>query len=287
MIIFLENGRLGNNFFQYYGLRSFFPNERYVLLGFEDLQGIAVDIQAQFIPKKRFLTFNLNNLLHRLLLILVRVRLVGLVTEEQNTHSYALLVKRGVLPSIFIAKNLFFQHQEAISKFCEPITLKSELIERAEAWLASRGLDHSKHELVFVHVRRGDYIDWPSKQFPAVLDWTWYEDAISRIRREKPNARFILMSDDQFYLREMVVETDSVKISNNTHDIDLAIMSLCWNGILSASSFAWWGAYLSRQAFHSKAKERQMFLAPRYWCGHRANEWYPAGFISDWLTYID
>ena len=287
MILFFENGRLGNQLFQYSGIRAFFPDHRLVLCGFADLRSVSVGLKARFLSKKRFLSVNLNGLLQRLLRLLVSLRLVGLVTEGHSGHQYRLSVRRGLLPNLFVTENLFFQHQDAVSKFAEPITLKSELVEQAKAWLMNKGLDFIKNELIFVHVRRGDYIAWPSKQFPAVLDWIWYEGAIEAIRKKKPNAKFILMSDDQFYLRDIVEESESLIVSENPHYIDLAIMSLCKHGILSASSFAWWGANLSRQHFHSKAKERQVFLAPKYWIGHRANEWYPASFISDWLIYVD
>ena len=46
---------------------------------------------------------------------------------------------------------------------------------------------------IFLHVRRGDYINWPSKEFPAVLDFEWYERAMSLIKTKLKNPIFIIM----------------------------------------------------------------------------------------------
>jgi len=92
------------------------------------------------------------------------------------------------------------------------------------------------------------------------------------------------MGDDDFYLREVFKESKNLIISNNLPEIDLSIMSLCSYGILSPSSFAWWGAFFAK--IHNK--KCNYFLAPKYWIGHRSKKWIPKkNLLSKWIIYVD
>lgn len=97
------------------------------------------------------------------------------------------------------------------------------------------------------------------------------------------NPIFIILGDDKNYLQKQFKEKNNILISDNAPELDLSIMSLCGAGILSASSFAWWGAYYAR----TYNKETNYFLAPKYWLGHRIKEWRPKNFYTKWIKYID
>ena len=85
---------------------------------------------------------------------------------------------------------------------------------------------------------------------------------------------FVIMGDDTLYLQSVFKESKNLIISNNLPEIDLSIMSFCSHGILSPSTFAWWGAFYAR----SKHKLNTTFLAPKYWCGHRKKNGIPLIF---------
>ena len=91
------------------------------------------------------------------------------------------------------------------------------------------------------------------------------------------------MRDDSYYLHDVFKESKNLIISKNSYEVYLIIMSYCLHGILSASSFAWWGAFYAR----SKHKQNTTFLAPKYWASHRKKKWHPANFQTDWITYIE
>jgi hypothetical protein len=95
---------------------------------------------------------------------------------------------------------------------------------------------------------------------------------------------FILMGNDKFYMKDIFKETDSLVISNNVEKVDLAIMTMCTHGILSASSFAWWGAFFSRTK--TLTTIHSYFVAPKFWMGHRLKKWYPSNFFSEWIVYL-
>ena len=143
-------------------------------------------------------------------------------------------------------------------------------------------LDPIADNLIFVHIRRGDYLRWPSAEAPAALPCSWYLHAIELMQSKFPNSVFIFLSDDVMYLEDIFGSLPCFYISHNTPQVDLAIMSICNSGILSASSFAWWGAYYSR-IYNSVYSS---YVAPEFWCGHRMLAWFPEYFRAKWITYL-
>ena len=283
MIIFFENGRLGNQLFQYCGLRHYFPEQKLVFLGCEDLQRNFDSVDAQLIPKNVLGCWLPFGLIRRIVFFLVAVRFLGRITEERDGEVFKLAVRKGVFWNTYVAEYVFFQHRDFVDQIHTPPILKPGLIQVALDWLREKAIDLNSNKLVFVHIRRGDYLYWPSRELPAVLDLAWYERAIEAMQEKNKSAVFILMGDDPFYLRDVFKESDRLVISDNPPEIDMALMSLCHSGILSASSFAWWGAFYAR----SNQKVDATFLAPQYWGGHRAKKWYPTNFRTSWITYVE
>lgn len=283
MIIFFEHGRLGNQLFQYCGLRHYCSGHKLIFIGCEDLQRHFESVDARFIPKNTLSPWFPFPLFRRIVFFLVAVRLLGRITEEKDGEVLKLAIRKGLFWNNYVAQNFFLQHRDVVNQICSAPSLKPDLIQVALVWLRKKTIGLNSSELIFVHVRRGDYLHWPSSEFPAVLDLAWYERAIKAVQEKNKNAVFILMSDDQFYLRDVFNESDRLVISDNPPEIDMALMSLCHSGILSSSSFAWWGAFYAR----SNQKEGGIFLAPQYWGGHRAKKWYPTNFRTSWITYVE
>lgn len=283
MIIFPQNGRLGNQIFQYHGLKKYYPDHRIVFLGCDSLNSILSDLNAAFIDTKHLLPafFHLN--LTKFLFALARLRILGCIYEDISSESYRLCSRNGFIFNLYVSRNLFFQHNECIDDVIQAPLLKNSVIAEARSWFFSRGLDLNSDYLVFVHIRRGDYLSWPSVDSPAALPLSWYLRAIDLIRSAFPDSIFVLMSDDVMYLEDIFGSSPNFHISRNTPQVDFALMSLCNSGILSASSFAWWGAFYSRIANSCDS----LFVAPEYWCGHKTKSWYPSNFKAEWITYLN
>lgn len=283
MILFFEYGQLGNQLFQYCGLRHYFPGHKLIILGCEELQRHFDSVDARFIPKNALNRWFPTRLLTRIVFFLVAARLLGRITEERNDEFYKLAVRKGLFWNIYVPQNIFFQHRDFVNQIHSVPGLKPDLLKVACDWLRQKRINLNSDSLIFVHIRRGDYLHWPSNEFPAVLDLVWYKRAMDFMRGKFKNPVFILMSDDQFYLHDVFEESDRLVISDNSPQIDIALLSLCNSGILSASSFAWWGAFYAR----SNQKAVATFLAPQYWGGHRAKKWYPRNFHTNWITYVE
>ena len=118
-------------------------------------------------------------------------------------------------------------------------------------------------ESVGVHIRRGDYLLPENQQlFGGICTENYYRNAMEQIKRERPNCRFYLFTNDKEWIRQQLdaqteedtKDTDKVSI-NNIEVVDLGeqndyaefvLMSKCKHNILANSSFSWWASYLNR-----------------------------------------
>ena len=285
ILIFFENGRVGNQLFQYCGIKNLYPNHIVILFGLKDLQKTFCNLDAYFIGCEWLKRWKLFGMVKSLFRVMVSLRLISGARESNGVTENSILSKKGLFSKISLLDQSFFQSSKVINTFKVTPAINSELLLEAEKWLAKRGLSQCAHRLVFVHIRRGDYLLWPSSDFPAYLDFDWYEKAISLIKKMVDQPIFIVMGDDSSYLKEKYRETGDVFISTEVAQLDFAIMSYCQHGILSASTFAWWGGWFSR--IHYRFNGNAVFIAPKYWVGHRRGIWTPPSMVFEWLTYID
>jgi hypothetical protein len=178
IVIIFGNGRLGNQIIQYQGISKHFKGEIHVFLGFESLREFFVDLNGIFIPLGAIYGIisatRLRFLVKNFLLFLVKARLTSFVEEDCDSSVFKLAVRRGFFSSLLVVPDCYFQHADVfVSADCLP-SIDQNLREQALEWLRVK-LFNSKKEvrLVFVNVRRGDYLRWPSDEYPAVLSLSW------------------------------------------------------------------------------------------------------------------
>lgn len=294
MILFFESGRLGNQLFQYFGIKAFFPDHKVILIGdFSDLIRVINSSRIIYICFNIKVYRKIMSYLYSLVNFLGKVRVISTALAKETSEDYSFEITKGIIHNIIFIPKAYFQHYTVIKKFDFDFQniINSELINTAKVWYRNNSIDLDS-SIAFVHIRRNDYCSWPSSQNPAILGIKWYLKAIDLLRKQANCSTIILLGDDPFYLvdimdiiRILQVSIVTVHISNSDRVSDLGIMSLCSHGILSASTFAWWGAFFSRTCFTQSSNP--VYIAPTYWAGHRMMDWYPKGFQFDWITYLD
>lgn len=277
MIVMVEEGRLGNQIFQYAALRSACrSNERLWLLGFDQLRETFTGLEA------RFTHIATNPLKHLTTLNYTKVRslartlpLAGMMHESPESE-----IIRD--PSrLTISQPAWYQTDAyAKSHAIERLQIRSEHVNLARAVLSNKGLSGSR--TAFVHIRAGDYRHWPTADAPAILSPDWYRAQIERIRDSDPTIAVIGIGDDPEYVDEVLSTVPHGFTAHESYATEFALMSLCTAGILSASSFAYWGAVFARRTFPTGT-----FIAPRYWAGHAMRSWYPINIETKALTYVE
>jgi hypothetical protein len=90
-----------------------------------------------------------------------------------------------------------------------------------------------------VHIRRGDYLLFSDVHLVCTLDY--YKKAIKTIG----DSYFVFISDDINWVKENFISDNYFIPDFNDELLDLTLMTMCDNNIISNSSFSWWGAYLN------------------------------------------
>jgi len=124
-------------------------------------------------------------------------------------------------------------------------------------------LDDNK-EMVLVHARRTDYLQPRNIAIHNPLPSSYYHNAFAEIKKHIANPFFILVSDDPSYWDSVTIPGPNTRINEANSAITLYFMTHFKNYIISNSTFAWWGAYLSKH-------REPLVLVPEKWFG-------PAGF---------
>ena len=116
-----------------------------------------------------------------------------------------------------------------------------------EAAAALEGLLPDGH-LVAVHVRRGDYLKPSTFGYFRILPVDYYLAGVSSVA--VPGTRVVIFSDDPAWCHaELAPRLEEIApvtvVEGNPDWTDLFLISRCDRHVLSNSTYAWWGAFLS------------------------------------------
>jgi hypothetical protein len=150
------------------------------------------------------------------------------------------------LDGFFQSEKYFNDYSEFILDLFSPTPEIERYIDRAYGDI----FDNS----VSIHVRRGDYLNYPD--IHPVCEMDYYKSALANFSDCK---RFIVFSDDIAWCKDNFSE-DFHFIEGERDFIDLYMMAKCTNNIIANSTFSWWGAWLNRN-------ENKKVIAPKIWFG--------------------
>jgi hypothetical protein len=253
MIICIENGRLGNQLFQYNFISNIKKNkEKVFLIGFKSLKKIIKSEHFIFIN-----IFVITDLIIKYRYLILRIlknkKITNIIYEDKK--------------KIFKNQNGYLSNLTFIDGFFQSsIELSKKNFDN---------INQSKKNYVnyfFVHVRLSDFAIWPSKKFPAILPIEWYIKCIIQILKKNKKAKFFLFSDEPQKLKNSKL-TKYCKIQSLNEIETFYFMMRCEGGILSASTYSWFASYLS----YSINKNKGPFFAPKFWAGFRMKTFYPRG----------
>jgi len=151
--------------------------------------------------------------------------------------------------------------------------------------------------VVFLHVRRGDNVGRPD--FYPMPRVEYYKRVLDKYF---PTEECLVISDDpewcksepffdqdRFFVSESVdyydhetLEGDGTRKKSAIPYVDLCLMSLCTDAIISNSTLSWWGAWLQKNKDHK-------VIAPSPWFGSELSfndlsDLLPEGWITETFT---
>ncbi len=282
MIIFFEKGRLGNQLFQYCAMKKYQPDGMIIAVGMRELRAGFDGIDIAGTSKCwRVLETILRLIGERPIEYAARkLRILTMVEEIRSAHGIEFGLTQGLLRNAIYFKAGFYQSEHMVgAEIARRIAPNHEAMTCAERFHAS--IPGDRKDRYFVHVRRGDYIKWPSSESPAVLPLQWYRQQMEQIRRTNRDALFVVVSDDKPYVEEFFSNERDVMVAHGDLMHDFAVMTGCsGGGILSASSLSWWASYFVR-----RANAGARFIGPKYWAGSRQRRWFPECIYTSWISY--
>jgi hypothetical protein len=203
---------------------------------------------------------------------LVRTGIIASDYENLNTYE----IQPGRIRRFRIMKGYFQSSERQAPDLQRIMCIDKSLTARARLAAAASG----GNRLVFIHIRRSDFEGVRIEGQGVLLPEKYYLDAVRELRQGFPRLFYIIMGDDPDYAEQLFKDLNPKYISRLSMEEDLALMSLCEGGVLSNSTFAWWGAFFSTS--------RIGYIAPMYWSGWNVKKWLPPELRGSFVTkYID
>lgn len=142
----------------------------------------------------------------------------------------------------------YWQSEKYFEKYREEIlrlfTPSKTIIAKTEEWRNTLKTECC----VAVHIRRGDYVRKGDKDISQGIDY--YLKAMDYMRSHLEKPLFCIFSDDLEWCKRQFSEyTDIVYVENRCKNgdlVDMYSMTLCNHGIMSISTFSWWGNWLRK-----------------------------------------
>ena len=154
-----------------------------------------------------------------------------------------------IIDGFFQSEKYFKHNREKILEIFEPDNLIKEIIDRKyEKLLIKRTTS--------IHVRRGDYLRFPNHH--PFQGYDYYLNAINELKSD--TEIFLIFSDDIEWCKNNFKGEEYYFIENEKDYIEIYLMSMCKNNIISNSSFSWWGAWMNKN-------QNKKVIGPKKWFG--------------------
>ena len=131
--------------------------------------------------------------------------------------------------------------------------------------------DLLKKKTTSIHIRRGDFLDRLDRHPVQSMDY--FNKAIEHF----DDNIFLIFSDDINWCKENFKGNNFVFIEGEKDYIDLYLMSMCKNNIISNSSFSWWGAWLNEN-------DEKIIISPSVWFGDSKNLDTKDIYCDNWIV---
>jgi|688.fasta_scaffold433162_2 hypothetical protein len=280
LVFFIQSGGLGNQIFQYSGIKNTFNEHKIILFGFSSFKNVFVINKTLFFLTGNSKTIKYIRLFLSYLLLLVskKLNIITYAYEVNSQYKNDILLVNGFFSNMIYLDKSYFQKNKYIEIIKnEKLEIKSELLHLAK----KKCEGFVEQDYCFLHIRGQDYRNWPTIENPAILPKSWYRECIKKIKLIRSSLKITCITDDITYAKEILEEYSDIQIMSNQEEIDFVIMCISNFGILSASTFSLSAILVSMQ------DGNKHYIAPKYWAGHSSKKWYPDEFITSPIANIE
>ena len=249
-----SNGRLGNQMFQYAGLRGIAARHNYDWVvpspnSYGDANyGLFECFEMSSVMPENFGVTSYQSIATGCFEF--NSQFFDACPDNVNLHDYFQTEKYFKNIEDIIRKD--FQFKNDIKEPC------LEIIEQYK-------------DFIFLHVRRGDYLSQPQyhpacsleyyqkalAEFPDDVPVFVFSDDLDWCRENFTDDRFLIPDENPLY--NHLSDTNDGRVRSPIPYYDLCMMSMSSGGIIANSSMSWWGAWLQNG--------RGKVIAPKNWFG--------------------
>ena len=171
-----------------------------------------------------------------------------------------------IINGFFQSEKYFVHNRNKILEWCKVSSEIMNIIESKYQHLILK-------KTTSIHVRRGDYVRLSGSHF--VQNITYFNNAI-QIMKDVTDV-FVIFSDDIKWCKENFVGDNFFFVENEKDYIEMSLMSICNNNIISNSSFSWLSAWLNEN-------ENKKVIGPIRWFGPHLSNLSDKDIIpSEWI----
>ena len=174
-------------------------------------------------------------------------------------------LKKGFLDGYWQTEKYFSDIREEVLKDFQFKVADSSLKKYA---------DKIRDNSVSVHVRRGDYLNFPDI-YGGICGMDYYKKAMDFFCEKNPETVFYVFSDDKEWIQKAFREYNAVVVEKDFFSdyedwYDMYLMSQCNHNIIANSSFSWWGAWLNQM------KNKKVISPGKWFNGEKTSDiWCP------------
>lgn len=268
-----SNGRLGNQMFQYAGLRGIAARHNYDWVvpspnSYGDANyGLFECFEMSSVKEENFGITSYQSIATGCFEF--NQQFFDSCPDNINLHDYFQTEKYFKNVEDIIRKD--FQFKDDIKEPCLEITEQYK-------------------DFIFLHVRRGDYLNQPQyhpvcsleyyhralEEFPEDAAVFVFSDDLDWCRENFTDDRFLIPDENPLY--NHLSDTNDGKVRSPIPYYDLCMMSLSSGGIIANSSMSWWGAWLQNG--------RGKVIAPKNWFGSAYADYNMSDLIPEGWTQL-
>jgi hypothetical protein len=152
-----------------------------------------------------------------------------------------------IIEGFFQSEKYFINQRQNILSYFRPSDEIKKILKK---------YDFANFKTTSIHVRRGDYLNNPD--YHTVQSKEYYYEAIE-ITKNKTD-KYLIFSDDLEWCKNNFKGEEFIFIENEKDYVEIYLMSLCNNNIISNSSFSWWGAWMNEN-------DQKIIIGPKKWFG--------------------
>lgn len=167
------------------------------------------------------------------------------IKEKKHLYSDKLFYSKGQVnyyDGYWQSEKYFKDYKDDIR---EIFTFSNKTIDKVASWIKS----HDNLNTVAIHIRRGDMSTGINKNNDNTIV-QYYHNAMRYISERVYDPLFVVFSDDIIWCKDNLKDKDMYIVYQDqkwSAIEDLCGISLCEHGIMSKSTFSWWGNWLGKQ----------------------------------------